>query len=178
MQQHVTILSWIYIIFVVLGILGGFGLLFVMLGAGALAHDRQALLATGIIGFVIAGVLVVLSLPSLLAGWGLTKRREWARILTIVIAVLGIVMLAGFGWQLSSRLSAMDLNPGIRQEIESQRVKLAAIEIPREIDIGVRQKIRQAIDESFVAAFRLVMLIASGLVLLSAATASDHGSSE
>jgi len=87
------------------------------------------------------------------------------------IAVLGIVMLAGFGWQLSSRLSAMDLNPGIRQEIESQRVKLAAIEIPREIDIGVRQKIRQAIDESFVAAFRLVMLIASGLVLLSAATA-------
>jgi len=65
------------------------------------------------------------------------------------IAVLGIVMLAGFGWQLSSRLSAMDLNPGIRQEIESQRVKLAAIEIPREIDIGVRQKIRQAIDESF-----------------------------
>jgi len=87
------------------------------------------------------------------------------------IAVLGIVMLAGFGWQLSSRLSAMDLNPGIRQEIESQRVKLAAIEIPREIDIGVRQKIRQAIDESFVAAFRLVMLIASGLALLSAATA-------
>ena len=33
MQQHVTILSWIYIIFGVLGILGGFGLLFVMLGA-------------------------------------------------------------------------------------------------------------------------------------------------
>ena len=92
MQQHVTILSWIYIIFGVLGILGGFGLLFVMLGAGALAHDRQALLATGIIGFVIAGVLVVLSLPSLLAGWGLTKRREWARILAII---LGVIWLAG-----------------------------------------------------------------------------------
>ena len=100
MQQHVTILSWIYIIFGVLGILGGFGLLFVMLGAGALAHDRQALLATGIIGFVIAGVLVVLSLPSLLAGWGLTKRREWARILAII---LGVIHLLAFPVGTSNR---------------------------------------------------------------------------
>ena len=87
------------------------------------------------------------------------------------IAVLGIVMLAGFGRQLSSRLAAMDLEPGIRQEIESQRVKLAAIEIPQDISIGTRDKIRQSIDESFVAGFRLVMLIASGLALLSAAAA-------
>jgi EmrB/QacA subfamily drug resistance transporter len=87
------------------------------------------------------------------------------------IAVLGIVMLAGFGRQLSSRLAAMDLEPGIRQEIESQHVKLAAIEIPQDIDIGVRNKIRQSIDESFVAGFRLVMVVASGLALLSAAIA-------
>lgn len=93
MQQHVTILSWIYIIFGVLGILAGAGLLVVMLGAGALAQDRDALLATGIVGFVIAGILVVLSLPSIIAGWGLAKRREWARILTII---LGAIHLLGF----------------------------------------------------------------------------------
>jgi EmrB/QacA subfamily drug resistance transporter len=87
------------------------------------------------------------------------------------IAVLGIVMLDGFGRQLSSRLAAMDLEPGIRQGIESQRVKLAAIDIPQDIDSGVRNKIRQSIDESFVAGFRLVMLVASGLALLSALTA-------
>jgi EmrB/QacA subfamily drug resistance transporter len=87
------------------------------------------------------------------------------------IAVFGIVMLAGFGRQLSSRLAAMDLEPGVRQEIVSERVKLAAIEIPQDLDIGVRNKIRQSIDESFVAGFRLVMLVASGLALLSAATA-------
>ena len=87
------------------------------------------------------------------------------------IAVLGIVMLGTFTSQLSSRLEAMDLNPGIRQDIESQRVKLAAIEIPPEIDAAVRMKIRRSIDESFVAGFRLVMLVASGLALLSAATA-------
>ena len=87
------------------------------------------------------------------------------------IGILGIVMLAGFDRQLSIRLAAIDLEPGIRQEIESQRVRLAAIEVPQEIDIGVRGKVRQLIGESFVAGFRLVMLVASGLALLSAATA-------
>src|SRR6266850_3258793 len=87
------------------------------------------------------------------------------------IGILGIVMLAGFDRQLSIRLAAIDLEPGIRQEIESQRVRLAAIELPREIDAGVRGKVRQLIGESFVAGFRLVMVVASGLALLSAATA-------
>jgi EmrB/QacA subfamily drug resistance transporter len=87
------------------------------------------------------------------------------------IAVLGIVMLAVFGRQLSSRLQTIDLAPEIRENIESQRVKLAAIEIPQDIGVGVRAKIRQSIDESFVVGFRLVMLVASGLSLLSSLTA-------
>jgi EmrB/QacA subfamily drug resistance transporter len=87
------------------------------------------------------------------------------------IAAFGIVMFGTFSSQLSSRLKAMDLNPGIRQEIESQQVKLAAIEIPQDIEAGVRMKIRRSIDESFVSGFRFVMLVASGLALLSAATA-------
>jgi hypothetical protein len=50
-------------------------------------------------------------------------------------------------------------------------VKLAAIEIPKEIDPAVRSKIQQSINESFISGFRLVMIIASGLALLSAAAA-------
>ena len=86
-------------------------------------------------------------------------------------AVLGIFMLAGFNRNLSSRLTALNLEPGIRQAIESQRVRLAAIEIPQNIDIRLRQEVRQSINASFVAGFRIVMLTASGLALLSAATA-------
>jgi EmrB/QacA subfamily drug resistance transporter len=87
------------------------------------------------------------------------------------IAVLGIVMLGAFSSQLLSRVEAMGLKLEIRQDIESQRVKLGAIEIPQAIDPAVKMKIRRSIDESFVAGFRLVMLVASGLALLSAATA-------
>jgi len=87
------------------------------------------------------------------------------------IAALGVVMLASFNQQLSSRLHGIDLTPRMRQEVESQRVKLAAIEIPHEIDNRLREEIRQSIDRSFVAGFRVVMFIASGLAILSAATA-------
>jgi len=89
----------------------------------------------------------------------------------LAIAVLGIVMLAGFNRNLTSRLAGLELDPGIRQELESQRERLAAIEIPRDLDYGQSAKIRQSIDESFLAGFRLVMLSASGLALLSAGAA-------
>jgi EmrB/QacA subfamily drug resistance transporter len=87
------------------------------------------------------------------------------------IAALGIVMLGTFNQQLSSRLSEMGLNPELRQAIDNQRTKLAAIEIVQAVDDRVREDIRQAIDESFVSGFRLVMLVASGLAVLSAVTA-------
>jgi EmrB/QacA subfamily drug resistance transporter len=86
------------------------------------------------------------------------------------IAVLAVIMLASFNLDLSSRLTALNLEPGIRQQLESQRVRLAAIEIPH-VDTRSRTKIRQTIDDSFVAGFRVVMLTASGLALLSAITA-------
>ena len=34
--------------------------------------------------------MLVVSLPSILAGWGLLKRKSWARILTIILAVLSL----------------------------------------------------------------------------------------
>lgn len=87
------------------------------------------------------------------------------------IAVLGIVMLAGFNRQLSFHLATLDLEPGIRQELDTQRVRMAAIEIPQNVDAGLKAAIQQSIGVSFVAGFRLVMFTASGLAILSAATA-------
>jgi hypothetical protein len=87
------------------------------------------------------------------------------------IAVFGIVMLSSFDRQLSSRLTSMNLEPETRQKIESQHVKLVAIEIPEHVSIGARDKIRESIAESFVTGFRFVMVMALGLSILSAVTA-------
>jgi hypothetical protein len=50
-------------------------------------------------------------------------------------------------------------------------VKLAAIEIPEGVDTRRREEIAYAINDSFVAGFRLVMIVAAGLAILSSATA-------
>lgn len=89
----------------------------------------------------------------------------------LAIAVLGVVMLAAFNRNLTSRLAGMNLESEIRMDIESQRERLAAIDVPRNVDPELSAKIRQTIDESFLAGFRLVMFSASGLALLSGGTA-------
>jgi hypothetical protein len=83
----------------------------------------------------------------------------------------GIVMLGTFNRHLIRDLEEINLSLEIRQALDAQRMKLAAIEIPAKIDIATREAIRRSIDKSFVAGFRVVMLIASGLALASAATA-------
>jgi len=85
----------------------------------------------------------------------------------LAIAVLGVVMFAVFNRNLASGLSEPGIDSEIRLEIESQREKLAAIEIPQHIESEQRAKIRKTIDESFLAGFRIVMIIASALALLS-----------
>lgn len=43
-----------------------------------------------IIANVVAVFFVIISLPGIFAGLGLFKRQEWARILTLVLSVIGI----------------------------------------------------------------------------------------
>jgi MFS family permease len=87
------------------------------------------------------------------------------------IAIFGIVMLASFSRRLDRNLEASDLSPQVRQEVAAQRIKLAAIEVPAEVDDTTRATIRRSIHESFIGGFRVVMWIASGLALASAAVA-------
>ncbi|MND03296.1 hypothetical protein D3C83_230510 [compost metagenome] len=37
-----------------------------------------------------AGLLGILAIPSIIAGWGLSQRKSWARILTIILAILSL----------------------------------------------------------------------------------------
>jgi EmrB/QacA subfamily drug resistance transporter len=89
----------------------------------------------------------------------------------LAIAVLGVIMLAVFNRTLTSSLERINVDSDTLMEIESQRSKLAAIDVPQHIESEQRSKIKTSIDESFVAGFRIVMLCGSVLALLSAATA-------
>lgn len=84
----------------------------------------------------------------------------------LAIALFGLVMLGLFGRSLESRLAAMELPAGARQAIVEQRGKLAALEVPAALGEPERAGIRAAVDQSFVAGFRGIMLTAAGLALL------------
>lgn len=98
MQQHVKILAILHIV------LGSFGLLaalILMLIFGGIAgvvsmsdvggHDAAiAVPILGVIGGFVTILLLVLSVPGIIAGIGLLNFRPWARILTIVLSVLDL----------------------------------------------------------------------------------------
>lgn len=83
----------------------------------------------------------------------------------LAVAVLGLVLTISFNRSLSQRLSAGNISEAARIEIEQQRNKLAAIETTDAAG-------RQAVEESFVSAFRVVVLIASVLGVASSISAA------
>ena len=93
MSTHVRILGWLYVIMGVLGLLGGLGLFLLLAGAGILSQDDIALTVMMLVAIFVAGLLALLSLPEILAGYGLLKRKNWGRILALI---LGVINLPGF----------------------------------------------------------------------------------
>ncbi len=80
-------------------------------------------------------------------------------------------MLHVFKAHLDHRLNSANLPPSVAQSLQSQSIKLAAIDIPENVNPEMQQLIRRAVDESFVSGFRWVMLIGAALAAASAVTA-------
>ncbi len=89
----------------------------------------------------------------------------------LAIAVLGIAVAGSFNNSLDSRLSALKTSPAVTSGIDGQRGKLAGVQIPAGVGARERATLRRAVDESYVSGFRLAMLIAAGLAVVSAAIA-------
>jgi EmrB/QacA subfamily drug resistance transporter len=89
----------------------------------------------------------------------------------IAIAVFGVVMLHVFKTHLDHRLSSANLPASVAQSLQSQSIKLAAIDIPENVNPETHQLIHHAVDESFVSGFRWVMVIGAALAEAGAVTA-------
>ena len=87
------------------------------------------------------------------------------------IALLGIVIQHAFNHKIDQRLAQLRLAPEVHRSIHEQRIRLAAAEPPSGSDSQTRQALKEAVDESFVFGFRLVMMVASGLAAASAFSA-------
>jgi EmrB/QacA subfamily drug resistance transporter len=90
----------------------------------------------------------------------------------LAIAVLGIVMYAVFNSTLDTRIAPLDLPAAAQQQLATERTRLAGAEPPASLPEDTRVALEQAINESFVAGFRSIMLVAAGLAFASAASAA------
>ena len=91
MKTHVTILGWLQILLGVLDLLLALAIFGMFAGIGVLVGiggEPAAFLASGIVGTVVGSVIVLTGIPNLVAGLGLLAHRNWARILTLVLATL------------------------------------------------------------------------------------------
>ena len=89
----------------------------------------------------------------------------------LAIAILGLIMVHVFTNALDRRLDQMQIEPGVRQTLADQRMKLAAAEVPPNTDQPTKAAIAQAVEESFVSGFRRVMIVGALLALASSLTA-------
>lgn len=99
MREHIRILGILNLIFGGLNLLGAL-IVFLIFGgiSGFLAvlgavEDPEAAVAAGIVGivgFCIIALIVLYTIPPMLAGWGLLKGYGWARILAIVLAIFDL----------------------------------------------------------------------------------------
>ncbi|HTU47429.1 MAG TPA: MFS transporter [Bryobacteraceae bacterium] len=83
----------------------------------------------------------------------------------LAIAALGFVLITVFNRHLDQSLNKLSVPAAIRQQIDSQRSKLAAIQT-------ANSAARRAIDESFVAGYRSLLWIAVALAIASSLSAA------
>ncbi|MCB9101981.1 MAG: MFS transporter [Anaerolineales bacterium] len=90
----------------------------------------------------------------------------------LAIAILGLFVLGSFNRHLDRDLAELPISPEVQTMLDQERVKLAGAEIPPEVNGELRLQLEQAIDQAFVAGFRMAMLAGAGLCLLSALAAA------
>ena len=89
----------------------------------------------------------------------------------LAVAVLGALISSSFSAQLDARLEEMDLSPEVKEAVAAEKAKLGAAEAPESVGAATAARIEEAMAESFVAGFRLIMVVGVGLALASALVA-------
>ena len=91
-EFHFKVVAWLHVVEAVFYIGGAVLLMLFFSGLGVMADDPQALGILTIVGLCAGGFLLLFGLPVAVTGWGLLRQADWARILAMVLAVLGLFL--------------------------------------------------------------------------------------
>lgn len=91
METHVKVVGLINIVF---GFLGLFiaGILFIAIaGGGFISGDPTAMTITSIVAVVLSGIFSLFSIPEIVVGFAILKKKSWGRILGVIVAILDLI---------------------------------------------------------------------------------------
>jgi hypothetical protein len=92
-EKHITLAAALNLGFGILGVLMAMLVFVVMVGSGLLSGDPEAIRILSVVGTLMAFFLTVTSVPQIIGGIALLKRRSWSRILLLVVSVLELLNL-------------------------------------------------------------------------------------
>ena len=91
MEKHINVVAALQIGFGIFWIVAGIIILFLLSLIGGFVDDKDASFILPMIGQITAAFLFFLSIPGIIAGIGVLRRKEWGRILTLVLSVIGLM---------------------------------------------------------------------------------------
>lgn len=136
MKSHITIIGIIRIGLSAFWLLSGCMVFFILwgIGLGVANEDPTALPVLGTIGSLVGVLLLILSIPGIIAGVGLLKYQNWARYLALLLAVFDLFNFpigTAFGiytfWALVQD-ETVTLFEGEGMEVEVEVVKVESVE--------------------------------------------------
>jgi len=90
MKTHIQIVAWLYIATGILGILLALLVAGIIAGGGWISGDDTAIRVTTIVSIFVGALVVLISVPGIVAGIGLLSLKSWARVLAIILSVLNL----------------------------------------------------------------------------------------
>jgi EmrB/QacA subfamily drug resistance transporter len=90
----------------------------------------------------------------------------------LAIAILGALMVRAFSVHLNHSLAKLNLPASVMRTLQSNEIALAGMPTPPGLDPQTAAQVRASVNQAFIFAFRLIMLICAALALASAAISS------
>jgi membrane-associated protease RseP (regulator of RpoE activity) len=90
MEKHINVVAALQIGLSIFNLILAFVIFTVLKLVGGFVDEPNADTILSLIADILAIVFIVISIPGILAGIGLYKRKEWARILTLILSIIEI----------------------------------------------------------------------------------------
>lgn len=122
------------------------------------------------LGFAVAvaplTTTVMTAVPDHFAGTASGVNNAVSRVASMLaIAVFGVIMLQVFSPVLQRTMDQSTLPQDVQETVYQRRIELGALQPPAALGEGAKTVVSQAVDDAFVAGFRVVALISAALAV-------------